>query len=327
METPAGPRGRVASVAGGGSASAPWSSRPAPRHSRSAGPFALRPFVDAAHAAGSAGEVSVAFVLDFGGSSGDQVVGCVTVPASDTRYDALGRLRPEGGPDPADLRVERPALLDQRHPQQRVWPDRRRWLHLLGVLHRRSRWLDLRVLGGERHGRDRRRRGLALRESGVRQPARPRAAHRAAVQLDLRLVDHPRPSRPPPPSRPAGPDGGGGGGGGGRRSGTSCAHDHTPTPRTGLAPSPPVDRPPRSRPPPRHRRHPPTTTSTLPSGTATSSPTTSATTDPAVGLANHTARVPGGPGPGPGPMIIGGLLIAALAVAGYTRWRKRPRTP
>jgi hypothetical protein len=26
-------------------------------------------------------------------------------------------------------------------------------------------------------------------------------------------------------------------------------------------------------------------------------------------------------------MIVGGLLIAALAIAGYTRWRKRPRTP
>ena len=40
-----------------------------------AGPFALRPFAAAAEAAGSAGKVSVAFVLDFGGTSADQVVG------------------------------------------------------------------------------------------------------------------------------------------------------------------------------------------------------------------------------------------------------------
>ena len=54
-----------------------------------AGPFALRPFADVAHAAGTAGETSVAFVLDFGGPAGNQVVGCVTVPSSDDRYDAL----------------------------------------------------------------------------------------------------------------------------------------------------------------------------------------------------------------------------------------------
>jgi len=50
-----------------------------------AGPYALKPFADAA---GAATEVGVAFVLDFGGDRG-QVVGCVHVPASDNRYDAL----------------------------------------------------------------------------------------------------------------------------------------------------------------------------------------------------------------------------------------------
>ncbi len=50
-----------------------------------AGPYALEPFVDAA---GAATEVGVAFVLDFGGDRG-QVVGCVHVPTSDNRYDAL----------------------------------------------------------------------------------------------------------------------------------------------------------------------------------------------------------------------------------------------
>ena len=51
-----------------------------------AGPFALRPFTDVA---GAAGTVTVAFVLDFGGTPADEVVGCVTVPDTASRYDAL----------------------------------------------------------------------------------------------------------------------------------------------------------------------------------------------------------------------------------------------
>jgi hypothetical protein len=50
-----------------------------------AGPDALLPFRDVA---GAAAEVSVAFVVDFGGGSAP-VVGCVKVPAGDNGYDAL----------------------------------------------------------------------------------------------------------------------------------------------------------------------------------------------------------------------------------------------
>ena len=50
-----------------------------------AGPDALVPFKDAA---GAASEVSVAFVLDFGGSTG-VVSGCVKVPSTDNGYEAL----------------------------------------------------------------------------------------------------------------------------------------------------------------------------------------------------------------------------------------------
>jgi hypothetical protein len=50
-----------------------------------AGPDALLPFRDVA---GAAAEVSVAFVVDFGGGSA-AVVGCVKVPAGDNGYDAL----------------------------------------------------------------------------------------------------------------------------------------------------------------------------------------------------------------------------------------------
>ncbi len=51
-----------------------------------AGPDALMPFKDAA---GAATEVSVAFVVDFGGL-GAPVVGCVQVPSTDNGYAALG---------------------------------------------------------------------------------------------------------------------------------------------------------------------------------------------------------------------------------------------
>ena len=57
-----------------------------------AGPDALDPFRDAA---GAATEVTVAFVLDFGGSSGAEV-GCVNVPSTDNGYDALTAFTAEG---------------------------------------------------------------------------------------------------------------------------------------------------------------------------------------------------------------------------------------
>ncbi len=50
-----------------------------------AGPYALTPFKDAA---GAATEVSVAFVVDFGGANKVQVT-CVKVPSTDNEYQAL----------------------------------------------------------------------------------------------------------------------------------------------------------------------------------------------------------------------------------------------
>jgi hypothetical protein len=57
-----------------------------------AGPDALDPFRDVA---GAATEVTVAFVLDFGGSTGAKV-GCVKVPSGDNGYEALGAFTAEG---------------------------------------------------------------------------------------------------------------------------------------------------------------------------------------------------------------------------------------
>jgi hypothetical protein len=54
----------------------------------SAGPYALLPFEDLARAAGAEATVSVAFVIDFGGSA-PPVVGCVKVPDGTNGYQAL----------------------------------------------------------------------------------------------------------------------------------------------------------------------------------------------------------------------------------------------
>ncbi len=58
-----------------------------------AGPDALMPFKDAA---GAATEVSVAFIVDFGGGKAP-VVGCVRVPAGDNGYAALSAFTAQEG--------------------------------------------------------------------------------------------------------------------------------------------------------------------------------------------------------------------------------------
>jgi hypothetical protein len=70
---------------------------------------------------------------------------------------------------------------------------------------------------------------------------------------------------------------------------------------------------------------PPPTASTYPPITTTTLPAINIPPDPETGLsavAKHAA-----PGAGPDPLILGGLLVAVLAIAAYARWRRRPRTP
>ena len=71
-----------------------------------------------------------------------------------------------------------------------------------------------------------------------------------------------------------------------------------------------------------------TTTSTYPPDTTTTVADIPIPPDPEVGLANARHASSGGSsGPGPDPLIIGGLVVAALAIAAYARWRKRTGTP
>ena len=290
-----------------------------------AGPFALRPFADAAHAAGSAGEVSVAFVLDFGGSSGSQVVGCVTVPASDTRYGALAAFAQEKGlaqPGyaPSGLLCSINGIPSSGCGQI-IAGGYIYWAYFTGGAHG---WTYASSGASGTVGTDDVE-GWRFENPGSGNPGDP--APRTAPQYNsICGSSTPTTSTTVPTGGGGGGGGsGGGGGGGGGQGQTHAATSTNPPHRSGgvaaVGPSTTIPSTTTS------STAPPTTTSTQPSDTSTSSPSTSVTTDPTVGLANTRHASSGGPGPGAGPMIIGGLLIAALAIAGYARWRKRPRTP
>ena len=66
--------------------------------------------------------------------------------------------------------------------------------------------------------------------------------------------------------------------------------------------------------------------STSTASTAPSGPTTSVASAPVVHLTDRRPT-PAGPGTGTGSLIVGGLLVTALGVAAFARWRRRPRTP
>jgi hypothetical protein len=290
-----------------------------------AGPFALRPFVAAADAAGSAGKVSVAFVLDFDGPSADQVVGCVTVPASDTRYDALAAfVQKEGLTQP----VYAPSGLlcsingiPSSGCGQIVGRGYIYWAYFTGGA---RGWTYASTGASGTVGTDDVE-GWRFENPGSGNPADP--GPRTAPTYDSIC------SVTPPTTVPTGGSGGSSGGGGGQgsapattnpptqhgttvpTSGGSSSKAHSPT-TSSTAPSTTTS-----------STAPSTTTSTPSSDTSTSSAGTSVSTDPTVGVALARHDSSGGSGPGPGPMIIGGLLIAAVAVAGYLRWRKRPHTP
>ena len=290
-----------------------------------AGPLALRPFADAAHAAGSAGEVSVAFVLDFG-SSGNRVVGCVTVPASDTRYDALAAFAQEKnltqpGYAPSGLLCSINGIPSSGCGQV-VAGGYIYWAYFTGGAHG---WTYASSGASGTVGTDDVE-GWRFENPGSGNPGDP--GPRTAPRYDSICGSSTPTTTTTTTSVPSGGGGGGAGGGAGGGGGRGQTHADpsttlphravgvvgggasAKTPSTTTSSTPPA-----------------TSTSTQPSDTSTSSPGTSVTTDPAVGLASTHHASSGGSGPGAGPTIIGGLLIAALAIAGYARWRKRPRTP
>jgi hypothetical protein len=278
-----------------------------------AGPFALRPFVDAAHAAGTAGEVPVAFVLDFGGSAKSQVVGCVTVPSSDNRYYALSAFLQEQGL--AQPTYANSGLLCSINgiPSsgcgQTVAGGYIYWSYWTGGS---GGWTYAQTGASGLVGTDDVE-GWRFQNPGSANPSDP--PPRTAPRYDSICGSTPSTTAPS------------GGGSPGHETGAHHAHGDQGVKAGVAGAGGAAGTAGAAKPDTTTTSSPTTTTSTYPSDTSTSLPSVSVPADPEVGLANAKHATSGSSGPGPDPLIIGGLLIAALAIAGYTRWRKRPRTP
>ena len=272
-----------------------------------AGPLALRPFADVA---GAAGDVAVGFVLDFGGARSSQVVGCVTVPDSDSGYDALAAFASQQG---LSLPIyANSGLLCSINgvPASGCGVTVRGgyiyWSYFTGgtgAWTYASTGAFATVTPGDVEGWRFQNPGTGLPND----PA-PRTAPDYAVLC---------PSTPPSTTPSSG--GGGGGGGGSAAAGGRRVHGRralrggggtTVAPTTSTSTSSTT-----------------TTTSTYPPTTSTTLPQTKVPGDPEVGVVNSTKSTGTSGGSGPDPLIAGGLLVGLLAVAAWTRWRKRPRTP
>ncbi len=254
----------------------------------------------------------MAFVLDFGGSANNQVVGCVTVPSSDNRYYALA------------------AFLQQKSLAQPTYNASGLLCSINGIP---SSGCGQTVAGGYIYW------SYWTGGSGAWTYAETGASGQVGTDdVEGWRFQNPgsaNPNDPPPRTSPrydsicgstpstTAPAGG--------STGLSAEPHHARTHRGSTAIVPATAVAPTAvggtKASATTSTLPTTTTSTDPSSASTSLPSVSIPPDPEVGLANAQPTSSGTSGPGPGPLIIGGLLIAALAIAGYTRWRKRPRTP
>ena len=311
-----------------------------------AGPMALRPFVDGAGIAGAAGEVSVAFVLDFGPGT-TPVSGCVDVPASDNGYDALAAFVHQEGMAPPTFASSGLLCSINAVPSsgcgQTVTGGYIYWSYFTG---RTGSWAYASsgafgtVTPGDVEG-------WRFQNPGTGRPNDP--APRTPPQYDSICTSGPGTTTTTTPATAKG---------GGHPHTATHAHpagaaaaprNHAPSGTNPTATSSPTTT---SRSSTTTSTAPcdPTTTSstttttstTTPSSTTTSSSTTTATTAPCV----QTTTVPditvpsdpvvhladgrpasAGPGAGSSSLIVGGLLVVALGIAAFARWRRRPRTP
>ncbi len=268
-----------------------------------AGPFALRPFTDVA---GAAGEVSVGFVLDFGGSSANVVEGCVTVPASDNRYDALAAFTQERGLGAPSYAPSGLLCSINGTPSsgcgQLVAGGYIYWSYFTGGT---GTWVYSNTgAGGTVTPGDVE--GWRFQDPGSGRPNDPPPRF-TADYATLCPTTSPTTTTPTSGRTPGGRDRAGGG-----VVRTRVARASRTGSRGSAATTSTTT----------------TTTSTYPpssGASATSLPDTSIPPDPEVGLAtvsHHTVT-----GGGPDPLIIGGIVVALLAAGAWVRWRRRPRTP
>lgn len=284
-----------------------------------AGPMALRPFVDAA---GAAGEVTVAFVLDFG-QGNSQVVGCVSVPATDSRYDALSAFATEKGLVPPSYASSGLLcsinLIPASGCGQSADGGYIYWSYFTGS---GGRWIYsstgafATVTKGDVEG-------WRFQNPGTGRPNDP-GPRTAAVFTSICSGGSPTTTTTTTTSTTAPPVTGGGSSGPGHQASAPVgvhAGKVAPTPAASGGRTP--------------------TTTTLPYDAASTTTTTASTgsTDTSTTSLNFTAPrglpadlatargASADPGTGSAPLIIGGLVILALAIAAWARWRARPRTP
>ncbi len=283
-----------------------------------AGPMALRPFVDVA---GAAGEVTVAFVIDFG-PGGSQVVGCVSVPATDSRYDALSAFATEKGLVPPSYAPSGLLcsinLIPASGCGQSVAGGYIYWSYFTGG--GGGRWIYsstgafATVTKGDVEG-------WRFQNPGTGRPNDP-GPRTAAVFNSICSTGSPPTTTTTTTTTTTPPPTGGGSSGTGQQPAANVQ-----TPVTGVAQTPPAGGPsPTTTTTPYNAAT--TTTTTLSTG-STDTSTTSLNFTPPKGLPTDLATARGAsadPGNGSAPLIIGGLVILALAIAAWIRWRARPRT-
>lgn len=269
-----------------------------------AGPFALRPFTDVA---GAAGDVTVAFVLDFGGTPAQLVVGCVSVPDSDTRYDALTAFTQSRGLQaptyaPSGLLCSINGTPATGCGQVVAGGRYIYWSYFTGG---QGGWTYAST-GAFGTVTTNDVEGWRFQDPGTGKPNDP--APRSTARYAAICATTPSPTTTTPGVRPATREGaaaGGGSGGGAHRQRTARSAAGATSTTTSTSTT--------------------TTSSTYPAVTSTTLPDTSVPPDPEVGIASVAHHVT--PGSGPDPIIVGGIIVAGLAIAAWFRWRKRPRTP
>jgi hypothetical protein len=285
-----------------------------------AGPMALRPFVDAA---GAAGEVTVAFVLDFG-PSGSQVVGCVSVPATDSRYDALSAFATEKGLVPPSYAPSGLLcsidLIPASGCGQSVGGGYIYWSYFTGS---GGRWIYsstgafATVTKGDVEG-------WRFQDPGTGRPNDPGPRTAAVFRSICSSGSPPTTTTTTTTTSTTTPPGTGSGSSGAGPQ--ASAPVQTPAARVAHMPAATGGRTAATA--PRHGAA-TTTTTTVSTGSAVTSTTSLNFTAP-TGLPADLATARGAgadPGTGSAPLIIGGLVILALAIAAWVRWRARPRTP
>jgi len=284
-----------------------------------AGPLALRPFADAA---GAAGEVGVAFVLDFGGTPADLVVGCVTVPAPDSRYDALSAFAASRGLAPptyapsgllCSINGTPASGCGQTVPGGYVY-----WSYFTGGS---GTWTYASTGAFATVGPNDVE-GWRFQDPGSGRPNDP--PPRSPAQYAA--VCPPTPATTTTTTVPAAT------GTGASAPTTGASTTTTAAAATGRPAGP-------AGPAAGGGSHPTTSVPGGPTGPAAAGSSTSgppgpggagaasgpSTRAPAVGVASVTRH--GAPGTGPWPAVVGGLLVAGLALVAWLRWRTRLRTP